>query len=100
MWEYDEFAQPVGVTFEGNGLCWSIPGHVPLPEMRQPLANAARELVNRKAREGWEPTEPIDPDRLWSSGRVIFDGGERGVVRRRCVWRVSQLRINFRRQQS
>lgn len=41
--------------------------------MREPIKRGVKTLLDRISPEGWEPVEPVDPDRLWEAKRVDFE---------------------------
>jgi hypothetical protein len=41
--------------------------------MRDPIKRGVKALLDRVSRDGWEPVEPTDPDRLWEGGRIDIE---------------------------
>jgi len=78
-WEYEEFTESLvpytgGSRYSASVAGWNglYDGGVPNSDMREPIKRAVRALLNRASRDGWEPIEPIDPDRLWNANRISF----------------------------
>lgn len=105
-WEYEEFTERLApyagaTTYSAHVMHWhgAIQG-VPNSNMREPIKKAVRALLTKASQEGWEPIEPLDPDRLWDAKRIsvisangFLDNwsGESRTVR------LNAVNINFRR---
>lgn len=68
--------------------------------MRDPIKRGVQALLDRVSADGWEPVEPIHPDRLWDAKRItyvyandfidLFSGTSRSA-------RLQAVSLNFRR---
>ncbi len=105
-WEYDEFSESlapyVGTTrYSAHVTAWhGLYGGVPDPNMRDPIKRGVQALLDRVSVYGWEPVEPMHPDRLWDAQRITyvyandfidkFSGTSRSA-------RLQAVNVNFRR---
>ncbi len=87
-WEYAEFTADLGGQVVDKSANFRFDGGLP-DERLAPL-------LNDKAREGWEPTEPITADHLWRAEKVerkttnhAWSGKAKHVLYR--------VRVSFRR---
>jgi hypothetical protein len=78
-WDYDEFTESLrpfagDYRYTAHVAAWQgVFGGVPDGNMREPIKRGVKALLNRVTKDGWEPTEPTDPDRLWEAKRIEFD---------------------------
>ncbi|MGH3615632.1 MAG: hypothetical protein ACRDRK_24150 [Pseudonocardia sp.] len=73
---------------------------MPDPDMRDPIKRGVKALLDRVSVDGWEPVEPVDPNRLWDANRIdyvfandfidSFSGTSRSA-------RLQAVNLNFRR---
>lgn len=105
-WEYDEFSESLtpyaGTTrYSAHVAAWhGLYGGVPDPNMRDPIQRGVKALLDRVSADGWEPVEPVEPNRLWDANRInyvyandfidSFSGTSRSA-------RLQDVNLNFRR---
>jgi hypothetical protein len=105
-WQYDEFTESLrpfagDYRYTAHVAAWQGAfGGVPDGHMREPIKRGVKALLDRVAKDGWEPREPTDPDRLWEAKRVEFDYANDLVDSLSGTSRSARLvavNINFRR---
>ena len=71
-WEYKVFTEPLGsMSFRLKGFFWqdSVPP-VTKGDPKAVIDAAVMRLLQRIARDGWEPMEMTDANSLWKAGHV------------------------------
>jgi hypothetical protein len=79
-WEYNEFCERLapytnGKIFKSNSTYYKDGLPENTTEMNIPIGSAIRALLARVSAAGWEPTEPLEPERLWTARRIRFVKG-------------------------
>ncbi len=69
-WEYQEFTVPLSSLGEFQQSGWPVNGGIPYDGAIGPINKVVLAFVNSITTQGWEPTEPIDADRLYRAGRI------------------------------
>jgi len=101
-WEYQEFTVPLSSLGEFQMSGWPVNGGIPYSGAIGLINKAVQAFVNSIATQGWEPTEPIDADRLYRANRIT--GQTRQTMLHKLnsdsVYQVSpqSARINCRRR--
>ena len=97
QWEEKEFSElfsPVVVYKQTPSV---LDQNALIQQMRNPIQVTTQKLLQRARAEGWEPTEPTDPGRLFLNGRIVTKahyGGSFG----NCKWELLEVNVNCRRQ--
>jgi hypothetical protein len=100
-WEYREFTVPLSSLGEFRMSGWPVDGSIPYSGAIGPINSAVQAFINRISTEGWEPTEPIDADRLYRARRL--EGRARQTILHRLngdsdsLFSPQSARINCRR---